>query len=154
MMHLVGKIWKLVFCHSIRIMQLVRRTWKLVLSWYTDDAAGWKNMKIGFMSQHKFQNLLYSFHASVGLQYLNHDLRAPSAPAVLKTNLTEFIPLHWQFIVKTQKTWGIPQKYKWCNMLYIFYLLFKYCIYGVMIDDWMTISRMKKKNTSVLGWTM
>jgi hypothetical protein len=99
--------------------------------WHTDAAAGWENVKTGFVSQHKFQNLLYSFHASAWLQYLSPDQRAPSAPAVLVTNLTDFTPLHWQFIVKTWKTWGNPQKHKLCNIHYIF----KYCIYGLMMDD-------------------
>ena len=64
------------------------------MSWHTDSVAGWKNMRIGFVSQHKFQNLLYSFHASSWLQYLSHDHRAPPAPAVLVTNLTDYTPLH------------------------------------------------------------
>ena len=64
------------------------------VSWHTVDAAGWENRKIGFVLQHKFQNLLYSFQASAWHQYLSHDHRAPSAPAVLKTNLTDFTPLH------------------------------------------------------------
>ena len=78
------------FYHGTQLMQLVGRIWKLVLCHST------------------FQNPLYSFHASAWLQYLSHDHRAPSAPAVLKTNLTDFIPLQWQFIVKTWKTWGNP----------------------------------------------
>jgi hypothetical protein len=64
------------------------------VSWHTDAAAGWENMKNGFLLQHKFQNLLYSFQASAWLQYLRHDHTAPSAPAVLITNLTDFTPLH------------------------------------------------------------
>jgi len=47
-----------------------------------------------FVLEHKFQNLLYTFQASAWHQYLSHDHRAPSAPAVLKTNLTDVTMLH------------------------------------------------------------
>jgi hypothetical protein len=64
------------------------------VSQHTDTAAGCKNVKIGVVSQHKFQTLLYSFNASTWFQHLSHDRRAPSAPSVLKINLTDFILLH------------------------------------------------------------
>jgi len=42
------------FCVMAQLMQLVGRIGKLVLSWHTDDAGGWENMKNGFVLWHSW----------------------------------------------------------------------------------------------------